>query len=71
MRKWKGIRSYHDTRLITGDWSTTTEGNRKEQSSGYEDGFYWQYLLARSKVPISGITEVTKSKLLDFSIDYP
>ena len=47
------------------------EGNRKEQSSGYEDGFYWQYLLARSKVPISGITEVTKSKLLDFSIDYP
>ena len=25
------------------------------------DSFYWQYLLARSKVPISGITEVTKS----------
>ena len=55
----------------TGDRFTTMEGNRKEQSSGYEDGFYWQYLLAHSKVPISGITEVTESELLDFSIDYP
>ena len=55
----------------TGDRFTTMEGNRKEQSSGYEDGFYWQYLLACSKVPISSITEVTKSELLNFSIDYP
>ena len=55
----------------TRDRFTITEGNRKEQSSGYEDSFYWQYLLAHSKVPISSITEVTESELLNFSIDYP
>ena len=57
----------------TGDQLIITEGKGKgrEQSSGYEDSFYWQFLLACSNVPISGITEVAESELLDFSIDYP
>ena len=57
----------------TGDQLIITEGKGKgkEQSSSYEDGFYWQFLLAHSNVPISGITDVAKSELLNFSIDYP
>ena len=57
----------------TGDQLIIMEGKGKgkEQSSGYEDCFYWQFLLACSNVPISGITKVTESELLNFSIYYP
>ena len=47
------------------------KGKGKEQSSGYEDSFYWQFLLACSNVPISSITEIAESELLNFSVDYP
>ena len=43
----------------------------KEKSVGYDDGPYWQFLLARAGVPVIGISEVADSELTCFSDDYP
>ena len=45
--------------------------NEKERSIGYDDGPYWQFLLAHAGVPVVGISEVADSELACFSDDYP
>ena len=45
--------------------------NEKERSIGYDDGPYWQFLLAHAGVPVVGISEVANSELACFSNDYP
>ena len=45
--------------------------NEKERSIGYDDGPYWQFLLAHAGVPVVGISEVADSELACFSNDYP
>ena len=43
----------------------------KERSVGYEDGPYWQFLLAYTGVPVIGIPEIADSELACFSNNYP
>ena len=45
--------------------------NQKERSIGYDNGPYWQFLLAHAGVPVIGISEVAHSELACFSDDYP
>ena len=45
--------------------------NENKRSVGYDDGPYWQFLLAHASVPVIGISEVADSELTCFSNDYP
>ena len=45
--------------------------NKNKRSVGYDNGPYWQFLLAHAGVPVVGISEVADSELTCFSNDYP
>ena len=53
--------------------TTYKEWKRKEKEKpvGYDNGPYWQFLLAHASVPVIGISEVADSELACFSNDYP
>lgn len=49
------------------------KGKEAEAASttGYEDGLYWQYLLALGKVPPHAISSISQSELANFTSNYP
>ena len=50
----------------------TNEGSYQEKQPirGYEDGYYWQFLLACANCPVSAISWITESELVDFTPEY-
>ena len=55
---------------IFDEWWKQKE-EEEASKTGYEDGLYWQHLLACTRVPGHAISAITESELVDFTLDYP